>query len=568
MNSINTKRNLSCCGCMAVVFLLLLYFCLQKEGTFLDELLTYDLSNRHSPRVEFIVSHLTHNPPSVLINDLQDILENGKENSRIYKDFKSWEQAGMETSVWHQPTYFASFLEVEKGSRFDFLSVLYNSIYNSSPPLYYHLVHLICSLFPETFSLWYGLIINLVFMLLSCLLLYRLAEKYCGGMKYAWLITLCYVLSIGGISTLLIIRMYAIYTFFILAFLSINLQIVKQGFTLTRRTTTAYILCAVLGFYTQYYFIIYAGLLAALLFLFLLLEKKNPLSYLKASLAAGLISLVVWPFSVKHIFFDSFGASTFQTAASGHFLPRLWAYIQVAAEALFVGQPWLLLLVFLLLAVGFIWMLCLIKKGRLPAPTGISRLLPVLLFIPSVGYFCLTALSAPFISDRYIMCIFPILLLGMLGGGRYLLNSLSVFSGKNIRILPLLAAASILITSLGLTLVEKNYVYSERRERNKLLTDAENTAFIYVSEKNGWQYKSCLDLMSRCRKTAVILPEQIPQLSDGYPPSAEQTLVGINRSFNQRQILSEIIQSCSLEGKRIVSLPGESDDYTEMFLIQ
>ena len=145
MNSINTKRNLSCCGCMAVVFLLLLYFCLQKEGTFLDELLTYDLSNRHSPRVEFIVSHLTHNPPSVLINDLQDILENGKENSRIYKDFKSWEQTGMETSVWHQPTYFASFLEVEKGSRFDFLSVLYNSIYNSSPPLYYHLVHLIVS---------------------------------------------------------------------------------------------------------------------------------------------------------------------------------------------------------------------------------------------------------------------------------------------------------------------------------------------------------------------------------------------------------------------------------------
>ena len=102
--------------------------------------------------------------------------------------------------------------------------------------------------------MWYGLAVNILFLMLTCGLLYYLAKKYFGGTKYAFLIALCYAMSIGGISTLFIIRMYAIYTFFVLAFLGINLHIAHNGFSFTKKSRIAYVLCAVLGFYTPCYF--------------------------------------------------------------------------------------------------------------------------------------------------------------------------------------------------------------------------------------------------------------------------------------------------------------------------
>ena len=174
-------------------------------------------------------------------------------------------------------------------------------------------------------------------------------------------------MSIGGISTLFIIRMYAIYTFFVLAFLGINLHIAHNGFSFTKKSRIAYVLCAVLGFYTQYYFIIFAGILIGTIIAFLFFQKENRgkiKSYFTASLAAAVISLIIWPFSIKHIFFDSFGASTFSNAASGDFLHKVTVYLKIVADSLFAGQPILLALFSLAAIAGILWILRKYKTGN------------------------------------------------------------------------------------------------------------------------------------------------------------------------------------------------------------
>jgi len=138
--------------CMSIILIFMLYQCSHKKGTFVDELLTYDLSNRQSPRVEYMISYIASTSPSDIWNDFNDVLKNGKENSRIYKDFKEAEKQKEEKSLWHNKDYFARFITVEKEHRFDFLSVMYNSVYDSAPPFYYYWIHFICSLFPGTFS--------------------------------------------------------------------------------------------------------------------------------------------------------------------------------------------------------------------------------------------------------------------------------------------------------------------------------------------------------------------------------------------------------------------------------
>lgn len=553
--------------CMAVIFIFMLGQCFQKKGTFVDELLTYDLSNRQSPRVEYMISYLASSSPSVIWNDIHDILENGKENSRIYKDFKTMEKQNEETSLWHDKDYFSRFITAEKGHRFDFFSVMYNAVYDSAPPFYYYLIHFICSLFPGSFSLWYGLAVNILFLMLTCALLYHLTKNYFGGAKYAFLVTCSYVMSIGGISTLLIIRMYAVYTFFVLAFLGVHLHIAHNHFSFTKKSRTAYVLCAVLGFYTQYYFVIFAVLLTGTVMAFLFFQKEyrsRIKPYFTASLTAAVISLIIWPFSVKHIFFDSFGASTFSNAASGNLFHKISVYLQIVTESLFAGQPLLTALLSLSAVAGSIWLICRFQMRKKEKPSSFSILKAFLLLIPAAGYLFLVALSAPFFADRYIMCIFPILLLGVYSLFRAILSAVTRHGFF------ILCLSGALITLTGLLTVPKNYAYPDRKERDAFMEDAENAVCIYIGENNGWMYKSCLDIMSTCQKTAVCYPEQIASLGPIPLPdkACDKILICIASSFEQENILQAIIGQYGWENKQITSFPASSDGYTLMYLLE
>lgn len=556
----------------------MLYQCAQKKGTFVDELLTYDLSNRQSSRVEYILSYLASSSPSAIWNDVNDVLQNGKEASRIYLDFKEFEKQSDEASSWHEGTYFAGFITAEKGHRFDFFSVIYNALYDSAPPFYYFLVHFICSLFPGSFSLWYGLVINLIFLMLTCALLYHLTEKFFGGTKYACLVTLCYALSIGGISTLLIIRMYAVYTFLTLAFFGVNLYIAGNDFTFTKKSRIAYILCAVLGFYTQYYFVIYAGFLVGTVLVFLFFgenfsRKKyraKAKAYIAPSVIAAVISLIIWPFSIKHIFMDSFGASTFSNAASGNLFQKLAAYLNILIDSLFVGQPLLFVFLCLLLLTGIIVLLFCLRSRKLSAQFSFTTLKPFLLFIPSLGYLFLVALSAPFYADRYIMCIFPFCLLGIYYLYSLVLSAFSKHTSAAKSTFPILCAAGAAITLYGLLAVPKNYVYPDRNERYAFMENAENAVCLYVSEDNGWMYKSCLDIMSLCKGTAMLYPEQISSGSDmpKLPDDYDKVLVCIANSFEQEDILNALIECYHLENRTIIEFSSVNDEYAKLYLVE
>lgn len=553
--------------CMAIILIFMFHQCSLKKGTFVDELLTYDLSNRQSPRVEYMISYITSNPPSAILHDVNDIFKNGKENSRIYKDFKDAEKQKEENSLWHDKDYFSRFITAEKGHRFDFLSVMYNAVYDSAPPFYYYWVHFICSLFPGTFSLWYGLAVNILFLMLTCGLLYYLAGKYFGGTKYAFLITLCYAMSIGGIGTLLIVRMYAIHTFFTLAFLGINLRIAHNGFSFTKKSRTAYILCAVLGFYTQYYFVIFAALLVGtvIAFLFFRREYRPKIKpYFTTSLAAAVFSLILWPFSVKHIFFDSFGASTFSNAASGNLLHKFTVYLEIAAESLFADRPFLLALLSLSAAAGTAWMFYCFKTEKKGVPSSLSVLNAFLLFLPALGYLFLVAISAPFLADRYIMCIFPILLLGMYSLFRIVLSRLTRHAFS------ILCIFGALLTAFALITVPHPYKYPDQALKNSFIQNAESAVCIYISEDNGWMYKSCLDIMGACKKTALLLPEQIEEAPPVplSPGEYDKVLICISRSFPQEETLRKAMEHFGLEDKEITMFSRENDGYADMYLLQ
>lgn len=559
-----------------IIFMLLLLtlfitISFYKKGTFVDEQLTYDLSNRQAPQISFMMNYLKDSKPQTVLNDLSDILENGKSNSQIYRSYQTQKALNADNSLWHDSQYFSDYIQVEDGSRFDFLSVFYNSIYDSAPPFYYYIIHFVCSLFPNSFSLWYGLAVNILFLMLTCGLLYKLTQKYMAASSYAMLITLCYALSIGGISTLTIIRMYAVYTFFILAFFAINLNILENNFIFTRKTYIYYILIAVLGFYTQYYFIIYASLLIATILLFLLCKReyRKCFNYIKFSVLALVISFIIWPFSIKHIFLDSFGASTLTNAVSTNIFFKIKEYLAILTKSLFANNIIIFTFFCLLLVIGFafyIYKTIHEKQNPLNHISSPLFLRSVILLFPVAGYFVMVAISSPFYSDRYIMCIFPFVILGLYCLLKQLVSLISFRF-----VFPVLCFIGILITLLGLTTSECSYFFKNQTEKYELVKNADETICIYVTtDEDGWQYKSCLDLISACKKTALLYPSQITELHRQFPQSGEyeQVLICITSSYEQQSsLLNSIIAECGLQAMTINPLPAENDGYATMYLL-
>lgn len=204
------------------------------------------------------------------------------------------------------------------------------------------------------------------------------------------------------------------------------------------------------------------------------------------------------------------------------------------------------------------------KTKKKEAPSSLSILKPFLLFIPAAGYLLLVAISSPFFADRYIMCIFPVLLLGMYHLFRILLSSLTRHA------FPMLCAFGAFLTLFALITVPHPYTYPGQAQKNSFIENAENAVCIYISENNGWMYKSCLDIMGACKKTALLFPEQIEEAPPIplSPGEYDKVLVCIPFSFPQEDTLQKTMAHFGLEDKEITMFSRETDGYAYMYLLQ
>lgn len=72
---------------------------------------------------------------------------------------------------------FRDYMEVQTGEQFDYLNVWSNQKNDVHPPLYYAILHTICSIFPNTYSKWYAGSINIVFALLVLFVMRKLIQQ-------------------------------------------------------------------------------------------------------------------------------------------------------------------------------------------------------------------------------------------------------------------------------------------------------------------------------------------------------------------------------------------------------
>ena len=392
-----------------------------KQGYHEDELLNYNLAN---------------SPQLLLEDDVKAKLADGSAKT---------------------PEDFNAFLAVSDAHRFDYGMVYHNQIVDGvHPPFYYALVHTVCSLFPGVFNKWLGFVVNLMMMAGALLLLFRIGKRVTGTNFYALIAVGGYALSIACVTTTIYLRMYATLTFFVLAFFVLTLRIYDRKNEVKLTDLLLMLVTVTLGILTQYYFVVFAGLIGLVFLIFSIKEKhiKTLLKYMITAVIGAGIALAIYPNMLMQVLGSDRGVGS-TGSVNIDFITiltyvgyKLLTYVQVLSKDMFLGQMWLCVLCVACL-IGFGVYFRFVKKQKLPRKAWF-------LIVPGVFYFMGIALISPFNSDRYIMASMPMLSMIMTFGFIRIVNLL-----PNPKLHLALPACMLAVSIAGLVLVKPYYTYGK-----------------------------------------------------------------------------------------------------------
>ena len=501
-----------------------------KEGYHMDELLSFELADaRYNPWIvptqpegrlaKFVREEIQGDSFGETLMNLKstvtDVLKN-RGSSKLL----SYKADVYEEPAWITSGQFRDYVTVDGSDAFDYLSVYFNVKDDNHPPVHFMLLHTMSSLFPGTLSPWLGCTINLICVGVTLWLLLRLGRQLSEilgmeeqGRLLGILAVLLYGLSTGALASVLLIRMYCLLSCLCVALLSMHVEKWKEhGFD---RSNKGLIAITVLGFLTQYFFLFYCILLAAVTAAGLLCSKRmrELWIYIRSMTLAAVIGLALFPFAIADVFSSGRGVEALDNLASGFagYGARLLAFARILADRT-VGD--------LLLGAGCVTAVVLAvvlwyrrHKGQELSMSREVRGILCMLIIPVVGYYLLASRMSPYLVDRYVMPVFPMiallfaLLLCSLG------KRLAKVSGWKGRLVGIgLMALIIVVQGLRLASYDGEYLYRGYGQQEQLAEEYASLPCICVYAGVGY-YENLPEFMHYDR-TLLVTAEELAERKD------------------------------------------------------
>ena len=407
-----------------------------------------------------------------------------------YNLANSSKQLGVD-GEWNSPEDFNEYLTAGE-HRFDYKNVYDNQVVDAShPPLYYAVVHTVCSFFPDVFSRWLAFAINVVMMTGSLILLYHIGKRITGVTLYALIGVGGYAFSIACITTTIYLRMYASLTFWVLAFLYISLRMYDRKNEVKLYECVLLLVTVLCGVLTQYFFIFCAGLIGLVMLIFKIKDKhiKSLLFYAGAAIIGAGLALAIYPYIITNVLGGNRGLGSLKMEIDvitivTYLVYKVFCYVQILAKEMFLGQLWLLILCSVCVIASFVYFR-FIKKKKLPRKAWF-------IIVPGVAYFIFIALVSPFNSDRYVMASLPLLSLMFTFAFIRIVNLI-----KNKKLHPIMPAAMVLASALAFVFVTPYYVYGKT---NLYEPKTDNCVFVGTAMM---EWNKCIDKFMNYDSTMI-----------------------------------------------------------------
>ena len=299
-------------------------------------------------------------------------------------------------NAWHNKEYYKDYLVVNEDEKNDFWQVYENQKNDVHPPLYYLFLRIAMGFNVDNFSVWPGIIVNIIIYFFITIFTYLIIKKLLQNTIHkeikSTILTLVSTLILSSLTNVIYIRMYALSTLNIAITTYLHLKLLD-----TKKSDIKLLIgigmSALVGSLTHYYYLFYLAMLGLMFVIKYLKEKEYEelRKYIITMIIAGAFSLLIFPYSINHMFFGYRGQGAISNLENvSKFFKSISKYIEKVNFYVFNNCLWIILPIIILLFT--------FKK------LNKNKYLKYIVF-PIMFYFLLVSISSPWIELRYIMPI-------------------------------------------------------------------------------------------------------------------------------------------------------------------
>lgn len=304
-------------------------------------------------------------------------------------------------NVWHNKEYYQDYLAVNEDEKFTFSQVYENQKNDVHPPLYYAILRIAIGFSIDVYSKWPGIILNIIIYAFITIFMYLIVRKLLEGknkceVKSA-IIALVSSITLSAITNVIYIRMYALSTLNIVITTYLHIKLLEKR-EKDYGVLISIGISALVGSLTHYYYLFYLIALFVMFVIKYIKEKdyKQLSKYIGTMIIAGIMSLIIFPYSIQHMFFGYRGQGAIDNLSNiSNFINSIIQYIVIINIYNFNN-------ILLLLIIGII-LIVVYKKIKKKQIVETKNQYIKYIAIPTLVYFILVAISSPWKDLRYIM---------------------------------------------------------------------------------------------------------------------------------------------------------------------
>lgn len=448
-------------------------------------------------------------------------------------------------NTWHDGKYYEDYLCVNDDEIGQYKQVYENQKNDVHPPLYYLILRFAMGFHKNSYSKWPGIIINMIIYAFVTIFMYLILNKILKD-KYKYkeksaIIAMGSSLVLASITNVIYIRMYALSTLNVLITTYLHLMLLEKK-EIDYKLLIFIGISALAGSLTHYYYLFYLAMMFIMFAIKYIKEKryKELIAYIVTMCIAGVTSLIIFPYSIKHLFFGYRGQGALSKLTQiSEFLKSIKMYIKKFNRHAFNG----LLFILLALIVG----LGIYKKANKKKIFENKNQYIKYIAIPTAFYTLLVSLSAPWIELRYIMPVCGLVFILII----YLLENVleNIFNEKNVFRVLAVCLAIILITPI-IFKMEPEEEFLDKRDIVEEVQNELNVPTIYMFNSNENRFLDDILLFSKLdnsyiAKDVECTDENINKILNGKDLS-NGILVFINGGQNNDEMMEKIKNATGL----------------------
>lgn len=406
---------------------------------------------------------------------------------------------------WHDAEYYKDYLVVNEDERGDFAPVYNNQRDDVHPPLFYLLLRVGMELTPGEFNKWTGIVINILAFAVNTVFLYLIVDKLLGKERVhrvkAFALTLVASITIAAISTVMYIRMYALLTMWATITMYLHMLLLDSK-KVNVRLLTATGVVALLGVLTQYYYVFF------LLPLFVTLTAKywkakrfvELRAYVVTLVIAAAVSLIIWPYSVQHMFFGYRGQGAMGNLLNfAHLGTQMGIFLGIVVLYDFhYALPLILVAMFALAIYG------LKHHKNLDIAKKQDDYFTMILW-PVLFFLVVASIASPFTDLRYLEAICGLLFVVVMFGLYKLLGLAMNEKGRNLVMGAVLVVVAILPIPMK---IEPDVEYSRFKEVVEFVDENHEVPAIYLFNSGNNRFLDDILLFAKVDESYVMQDQE------------------------------------------------------------